>query len=245
MHVLRRSKNVNVAVLLVPLAVVALAVLTLFAQSFGKECKMSFGDYEGPRYATKSTIATTCLVESKWMRLMQHSVKLGGKAVNDWLFIDYHDRINVLVEDPGPHNDGHRYFFVFRQEKYAYEGESYAIVGGIIEPGEDAKEAAKREVFEEMGLNCDKYIPLGRYRTDVNRGMGWVNSFLATECQTSKETAIAAIGNEVGAADSERQDKISLALVELREAARNGNFVEVQWSNTVSQALLHPVLKYD
>jgi hypothetical protein len=47
---------------------------------------------------------------------------------------------------------------------------------------------------------------------------------------------------EVGAADAERQDLKSITLRELREAATGGRFLEVQWSNTVSMALLHPEL---
>ena len=65
----------------------------------------------------------------------------------------------------------------------AFQGAYLAIIGGIIEPGEDPKVAAVREVKEEMGIECRDLIPLGRYRTDVNRGMGWVNSFVAVNCR--------------------------------------------------------------
>ena len=88
--------------------------------------------------------------------------------IDDWLFIDYHDRINVLVEDP-ENSEAETKFLVFRQTKYALEGrKSLAIVGGIIEPNEDATDAAAREVNEELGLDC-QLEPLGRFRTDVNR----------------------------------------------------------------------------
>ncbi len=88
------------------------------------------------------------------------------------MFIDYHDRINVLVEDPKnmKGNDEKR-FLIFRQSKYALEGkQSLAIVGGIIEPGEEAFDAARREVHEELGLFCELKF-MGRFRTDVNRGI--------------------------------------------------------------------------
>lgn len=122
-----------------------------------------------------------------------------------------------------------------------------AIVGGIIEPGEDVAVAARREVAEEMqGMYCEKFHSLGRFRTDVNRGMGWVNSFLATHCSRSPKKKqghdSSTNAEKVGAADTERQDVKSITLQELREAATTGQFVEVQWSNTVSLALLHPTL---
>jgi len=81
------------------------------------------------------------------MRVAQHSVKLvpdGGndasnrsnKIVSDWLYIDYHDRINVLVEAPSVESaqpgEGQQ-FIVLKQAKYALNDDvpSYAIVGGI------------------------------------------------------------------------------------------------------------------
>ena len=161
--------------------------------------------------------------------------------VNDWLFVDYHDRINVLVEDPNSSSNEPN-FLVFKQTKYSLEDrESLAIVGGIIEPGEAALEAAKREVEEEMnGIQCNNIIELGRYRTDVNRGIGWVNSFLFRDCNKKARPAVEAnTKDEVGEHDVERQDLMSLPLSQLKERAIKGEFLEVQWSLTVSLALLH------
>lgn len=178
---------------------------------------------------------------------MQHSVKLDPNSqdiIDDWLFIDYHDRINVLVEDPksNSHQGGADIrYLVFKQSKYSLEGrESLAIVGGIIEPGEAPLSAAVREVKEEMGVNCETQIILGRYRTDVNRGIGWVNSFLFRDCRKSGggegETINAA--DEVGKADVERQDLMSMTKDEVKESLMRGEFLEVQWSNTVALAML-------
>ena len=164
---------------------------------------------------------------------------------DDWLWIDYHDRINVLVEDKRI-NGQERNFLVFEQSKYALEGrKSLAIIGGVIEPGEKAEDAARREVDEEMnGLQCNNFHFLGRYRTDVNRGMGWVNGFLASDCsrETIKKDHSFELDaeEEVGAPDTERQDLRSISLTRLREAVRNGEFIEVQWTATVALALLHP-----
>lgn len=170
---------------------------------------------------------------------------------DDWLWIDYHDRINVVVEDERGQEALHeRRFLVFEQTKYALEGRSsLAIIGGIIEPGEDPEQAARREVEEEMGgLTCANFHFLGRYRSDVNRGVGWLNSFLATDCSRRKNRnpEEAKNGNhpveEVGAADTEEQKLKSISLAEFREAALHGKFLEVQWTTTVAQALLHPEL---
>jgi len=91
---------------------------------------------------------------------------------------DYHDRINVLVEAPqsnNPEDDEEQKFIILEQTKYSLDTPSYAIIGGIIEPKEEATLAAKREVNEELNISCNNWISLGKYRTDVNRGMGYVS----------------------------------------------------------------------
>lgn len=221
--------------------------------STSHDCLLSFGKYQGDEYKNKKeTVGNSiCLVESKWMKVQQHAVKIAGQSsvISDWLYIDYHNRVNVLVEDerkPGQE----RRFLVLEQSKYALNGQiSLAVVGGIIEPGESAELTARREVEEEMGgMHCEEFHFLGEYRTDVNRGMGMVHSFLATHCSRSheerqpKQQGLEHEQDQIGAADSERQDLKSISLGELRSAVVNGKFREVQWSNTVALALLHPEL---
>ena len=209
-------------------------------------CEISLGKYQGPVYNSpeSGTIGNPkCLLDSKWMRVSLHTVKFpGSKATyDDWLWVDYHDRINVLVEDGTSSTaDEEPKFLVFEQTKYALEGrQSHAIIGGIIEKGEEPVDAARREVEEEMdGLVCDDFHFLGQFRTDVNRGVGWLNSFLATGCtKHSKAQNDHLLADEVGAPDTEKQKLKSITLTELREAATHGKFIEVQWTATVTQAL--------
>jgi ADP-ribose pyrophosphatase YjhB (NUDIX family) len=130
---------------------------------------------------------------------------------------------------------------------------SWAIVGGIIEPTTDngsALVAAQREVQEEMKLSCAMFQPLGRYRTDVNRGMGWTYPFLAKQCHpimndqfsssssSSQHKDSTPSGDEVGGYDTERQDLVRMSLDKVKEALLNSEFLEIQWSATVALALL-------
>jgi len=157
------------------------------------ECAISFGTYRGGNEYSDVRAGTVgrpkCLVESKFLKVQQHRVRVKSEdedgevaeeIVEDWLWIDYHDRVNVLVEAPRNRvnrtdfdEDGEegRRFYVFEQTKYALEGrQSLAIVGGIVEPGEVPESAARREVAEELdATTCLRYQFLGRYRTDVNR----------------------------------------------------------------------------
>jgi 8-oxo-dGTP pyrophosphatase MutT (NUDIX family) len=164
----------------------------------------SSASVSAPRFF--GTTDNECLVESPWMRVARHSVRLlsprrdddegddkgddegAATVVDDWLWIDYHDRINVLVEAPPPPNrlgregggtrTNTREFVVLEQVKYALNTPSLAVVGGIVGRHEDESVAARREVFEELSIECDTWTALGGpegFRTDVNRGMGWVS----------------------------------------------------------------------
>lgn len=210
-------------------------------------CQISLGEYQGPVYrsiASGTLGEPQCLLDSKWMRVSLHSVKFPGSntTYDDWMWIDYHDRINVLVEDEKRPEEGKEpQFLVFEQTKYALEGRnSLAIIGGIIEVGEDPISAARREVHEEMnGLICEEFHSLGRFRTDVNRGLGWLNGFLATKCtRDSKILKPKAMESEVGVSDVEKQNLKSITLTELRQAVIQGKFIEVQWTATVAQAIV-------
>ena len=130
-------------------------------------CEISLGKYRGPIYHSveSGTVGEPqCLLDSKWMRVSLHHVQFPGSDTiyDDWMWIDYHDRINVLVED-GTNGGEEPRFLVFEQTKYALEGRnSLAIIGGIIEAGEEPEAAAKREVEEEMdGLICEEFHFLG------------------------------------------------------------------------------------
>jgi len=245
LHRLRLLSSQQWKLLSICLAATLVVQVALSAHKWSSDCVYSFGTYKGHIYTTKETVGKPkCWLESKWMRIQQHAVQFPGQSspISDWLWIDYHDRINVLVEAPSSSSEG-RQFLVFEQTKYALEGRtSKAIIGGIIEPDEKPESAANREVEEEMGLKCDEMHFLGRFRTDVNRGMGWVNSFLAAHCLPVTRQFSPDEGDQVGTADVERQDLIKMSIDDIRKAVRQSEFIEVQWSNTVALALLHPEL---
>jgi 8-oxo-dGTP pyrophosphatase MutT (NUDIX family) len=226
--------------------------LSMKERAVSNGCAISFGTYKGTEYSSAAggTVGQPkCLVESKLLKVQQHSVQLpvaltNGKPsglIYDWLWIDYHDRINVLIEAERSAEEPH--FLIFEQTKYALEGrESMAIVGGIIEPGEQPEQAAYREVLEETGQNCATFHFLGRYRTDVNRGMGWTNTYVASDCQKQRQERTESkhgVADEVGVADTERQDLRTVSLTDVRNAVQAGQFLEIQWSATVALAMLY------
>ena len=117
-----------------------------------------------------------------------------------------------------------------RQSKYGLEGESLAVIGGLVEIGETPEEAARRELLEEMQLESPNLVFLGRYRVDVNRGMGWCSCFLARSCFKSDQFK--------ASDDLERQTLVTLTRDELRRLLLKGAFAEVKWANTVALSLV-------
>eukprot|EP00760_Papus_ankaliazontas_P010491 PhM_4_TR14301/c0_g1_i1/m.45867 len=195
--------------------------------------KLGGGPY---RYGTKPwrkpniTLSATTLVETPFIRIENHAVRIleTGKILKDWLWVDIADQVNVLAERE---SDGK--FILFRQRKYGLESDSFAVVGGLIEKGELAQDAAKRELNEELGLESNHWTSLGKYRTDVNRGGGYVNLFLARHCRS------VALSDAKRSDDLERQVQIPLTLDELKMVLLNGEIGEVKWTAAVALALLH------
>ena len=129
----------------------------VMANSDGGICKQSYGHYGGPLWTkADETVGRKCLLESPRMRVDHHTRRLpNGDLIDDWLWVDYGDRVNVLVRERAS-NGGEGSFVVLEQTKYALVGSSLSVVGGFIEPHETAEDAALREVSEELGLLCDR-----------------------------------------------------------------------------------------
>ena len=105
--------------------------------------------YKGPDWTNERTVSKLVLGQTPFAKCEVHSVRSeDGKAViNDWIFMDERDAINVAVQIADT-----KKFAVFRQRKYAIPGETLSPVGGFIDDGETPFEAARREVVEELGL---------------------------------------------------------------------------------------------
>lgn len=201
-------------------------------------CQYFHSLYQGRIYTTPQTLSTECVYESRWLRLMNHHVKYDSEII-DWLYIDCHDRVNVLVQHPKIKKE----FIVLQQSKYAIKTETLAILYGKVKSEEKVIETVIREMKDKLGVGCRNIIELGSFVTDVNKGMGKVYSYLALDCEFILEN------QDIDGVESERENDIGIKdlidqkvlLMNTKELSRNvkqGKFQEVQWSNTVSLALM-------
>jgi ADP-ribose pyrophosphatase YjhB (NUDIX family) len=235
-------------------------LLTCFQSKNSQQLKQPQQTYRGTQYWKDGvTQSVQTLYETPFARFQIHQVQLGDTAssiINDWLWYDESDNINVLVERA---EDGK--FLVLEQTKYGIDGSTYAVVGGLIETaieqqqkqgGESPLQAAQRELQEELGMVATNWVELGAYRAAANRGGGTTFTFLARQAANSnnnnKKKAGATLTNHqqpqknsqgrIAPGELERQDVIELSREELLEAVLAGKFKEIKWTATVALALL-------
>lgn len=109
------------------------------------------GPYTGTLWKTEQTLGKVLLGETPFARCDVHSVMVGeNKIVNDWIFMEERDAVNVAVVT----KEGK--FLTFQQRKYAIPGDTLAPVGGFVNNGEAPFDAARREVWEELGVGSDR-----------------------------------------------------------------------------------------
>ncbi len=167
---------------------------------------------------------TELLDRRPWLRLEEHHVCWpGGQEIPDWLWIELPDFVNVMART----RKGE--FLCFRQHKYAMRGEGMGIVGGYVEPGEELRLAARRELREETGYDSDQWQFLGSYAVDGNRGCGHGHLFLATDCVP---------GEKLPSDDLEELELLHLSLDDVKAALFDGRFGVMPWSTCVALSLL-------
>lgn len=161
----------------------------------------------------------------KWLKVEDRTVETpDGQVIEHWYWITTPDYVNVLAQT----EDGR--YLIFRQGKYGFAGESYAPVGGYVEPGETPLAAAQRELREETGYAASEWHHLGHFQVDPNRGVAWGDFFLARQAvQVTQRNAD----------DLEAQELILLDRSELMQSLREGKFIVLAWAANIALALLN------
>ena len=107
-----------------------------------------------------------------WIRVSVHKVRLpNGKVVDNFHRVKMPEYAVVVAETP----EG--LLVMERQYKHGVGRVSLMLPGGMIEEGEDAFVAAKRELLEETGYSAESWELLGSFVANANYGCGKAHIF--------------------------------------------------------------------
>ena len=159
----------------------------------------------------------------KFLTVESHEIELpDGRRLKNWPWLVAPDFVLVLARTAAGK------FLCFRQTKYAVKSITLAPVGGHVDAGERPLAAAKRELVEETGYTATRWIALGSFVANANRGGGSGHLFLALNARHKCATT---------ADDLEEQELLQLTRQQLETALDHGEFKTLAWTTGVAMAL--------
>ena len=106
-----------------------------------------------------------------------------GRGGHDFYVIEAPDWVNVIpVTKEGE-------VVLIELYRHGTEEISLEIPGGMVDPGEDARAAAGRELLEETGYEAREVVLLGRTRPNPAIQNNWLHTFLARDVEYRREPA--------------------------------------------------------
>lgn len=146
-----------------------------------------------------------------WIRITMQEVRLpDGTVVKDYRQIELPDYVVVFAQTV----DGR--VIVERQYKHGVRDVTLVLPAGSIEGGEQALEAAQRELLEETGYRSDRWQPLGTFVGHGNLGCGKGYLFMAKDAHRVAEP---------GSGDLEEMEILLMTPSELQDALLHGGVV--------------------
>ena len=104
-----------------------------------------------------------------------------GGRVHDFYVIEAPDWINVIPLT----KDGE--VVLIEQYRHGTEAVSLEVPGGMVDPGEEPRATAARELFEETGYEAPEVVFLGRTRPNPAIQDNWIHTFLARGVEYRQE----------------------------------------------------------
>ena len=123
-----------------------------------------------------------CFSALPWVKVVSDKIELPSKRIVEGFYrVQLPDYAMICARD-----EKGRYLLI-RQYKHALKKMSLGLTAGCIAPHEAPFEAAKRELLEETGFTSERWIPMGSFVTDGNRGCCRANFFLALDVKKVAE----------------------------------------------------------
>jgi ADP-ribose pyrophosphatase len=159
----------------------------------------------------------------RWYRLRRDTIALGdGTVVDDYFVSERADIAQVVAITP------EQAVVFVRQYKHGIGEITLELPGGLLDPGESAEAAARRELAEETGYAAAAFEPLGALVHDPPKTTNRIHGFLARRVELTHAPKL------------DPTEEIEVVLVPVDEVERRLGAHELDVSSTV--ALLYRAL---
>lgn len=130
-------------------------------------------------------LSSEIVLADRWIRVRaDRCIGAEGQEISPYYVLEYGDWVSVFALDLN--GDA----IVVEEYRHGAEIVALGTVGGGIEPGESAVEAAARELREETGFAADELIDLGSTWANFGNQPNRVHHFLALDCQRVGEQSL-------------------------------------------------------
>lgn len=127
----------------------------------------------------EKTINKKTVFNGKIVNLIVKDVELPNGKITKREVVLHKKGVGIVASDG-------EYIYLVKQFRTAIEQEILEIPAGLLEPGEDPIEAARRELQEEIGMNARNIEPLCNFYTSVGFTDEVTYIYLATDLYSSK-----------------------------------------------------------
>jgi len=117
------------------------------------------------------------LVTTPIFELRRRRSRHASRGIREFYVLDAPTWVNII-----PLTADGRIVFV-RQWRHGISDRTLEIPGGMVEPGENPKAAARREMREESGYDSKRILALGRVHPNPAIQPNWCYTFLALNAQ--------------------------------------------------------------
>jgi ADP-ribose diphosphatase len=135
-------------------------------------------------------------------------------ARGEFLILDAPDWVNVVPVVPNA--AGEECFLMVRQYRHGLGAITTEFPAGLIEEGEDPREAAERELREETGYRAARVTLLGRVSPNPAFMTNWCSTFLAEGLERAGEKDLDAL---------EELDSIMIPVREVQDRMGTGEYI--------------------
>jgi len=104
-------------------------------------------------------------------------------AKHTFFVVESPDWVNVIALTRG------KEVVLIEQYRQGTQEITLEIPGGMIDDGEPAADAARRELLEETGYESGEFVFLGKSRPNPAIQTNWMYHYLALDCEKTRETA--------------------------------------------------------